>query len=394
MLTPIDGGVTAAPGFLAAGVSCGVRARDGRKDLALIVSEVTAVAAGVLTQNAVPAAPVLVAREHLAGGRARAIVANSGVANACTGPEGLRDARAMAEETAAALGIPAREVLVASTGVIGERLPMDRVRAGIRAAAASLSREGGRDAAAAILTTDTVVKEAACRAVIGDREVTLGGVAKGSGMIRPRMATMLAFLTTDAAVEREALQSALRWAVDRTFNMVTVDGDTSTNDAVFCLASGLAGNEPVTVGTLGYRTLCDALEYVCGRLARAIARDGEGATRLLEVVVRGAADEGEARRAALAVAGSNLVKAAVYGADANWGRILAALGAADIRLDPDRIDVDLGPLPLVRDGRGVAFDEGLARSLLREEHVVFTVDLHQGEGRAVAWGCDLSEAYV
>lgn len=395
MVNPVAGGVTTAAGFVAAGVRCGLRkGNDDRPDLALILSEVPAVAAGVFTTNRVKAAPVLLSREHLRSGVARAIVANAGVANACTGERGLADAERMAAVTGEALGVPAGEVIVASTGVIGDYLEMEAVEAGIREAAAQLSRTGGALAATAITTTDTITKERAVRFNVGGRTVTIGGMAKGSGMIRPNMATMLCFLTTDAAIETAALQQALESAVSRSFNMITVDNDTSTNDCAVILANGAAGNDPIRAGTGEFRLFEKALEEVCVHLAKLIARDGEGATRLLEVAVQGGASDREARLAALAVAGSNLVKAAVFGCDPNWGRIMAALGYSGAEFHDGRVRVYLGPLKLVENGLSAGFDEGLARSLLGQKDVRLDIDLGAGWCQAVAWGCDLTCDYV
>ncbi len=394
MVNPVAGGVTAAAGFRAAGVRCGLRRPgDERPDLAVVAADGPCAAVGLFTKNRVQAAPVRVSREHLAAGTARAIVANAGCANACTGAAGVADARSMAAAVAEAVGCRPEEVLVASTGVIGTRLPLRSVLEGIAAACARLGPDGSA-AALAITTTDTRPKEAARRFSLGGRPVTVGGMAKGAGMIRPRLATMLAFLTTDAAVEPGALHRALARAVDRSFNMVTVDGDTSTNDTVLLLASGRAGAAPVEEGTDAYRLFCQALEEVCVELARAIARDGEGATRLLEVAVTGARSEEEARRAALAVAGSNLVKTAVAGSDPNWGRVVAALGYSGAAFDPDRVRVFLGPVKLVEAGCEAPFDEGLARTLLAQPEVRLAVDLGAGWGRATAWGCDLTCEYV
>lgn len=392
----VSGGVTAPAGFVAGAARCGLRRPgDGRPDLALVVSAGPAAAAGVFTRNRVQAAPVQVTREHLRGGRLRAVVANAGVANACTGERGLEDARRMAAVTADALGLArVEEVAVASTGVIGAYLPMERVEAGIREAARRLGREGGAEAAVAITTTDTRPKERAVRLTLDGVPVTIGGVAKGAGMVHPDLATMLCFLTTDAAATPEALREVLAAAVDRSFNMVTVDGDTSTNDCVLLLAGGAAGNRPLRPGTPESARFREALTAVCAALAREIARDGEGATRLIEVAVEGARDEADARRAARAVAGSNLVKTAVHGADANWGRVLAALGRSGATFDPERVRVKLGDLLLVDRGRAAAYDEAEARSLLERDEVRLVVDLGAGTGQATAWGCDLSCEYV
>lgn len=380
---------------MASGMAAEVRKR-GRRDLALLYSEAPAAAAALFTQNQVQAAPVLVTREHLmqTEGQARAVVVNSGIANACTGERGLADARRMAEVAGEALKVPPQQVIVASTGVIGEYLPMEKIEAGIRKAALALSVDGGGAAAEAILTTDTTTKECAIRLPLGDKEVTVGGIAKGSGMIHPNMATMLAFITTDAAVEVPALQQALRWATDRSFNVITVDGDTSTNDMVVLLANGRAGNSPLTAGDPEFTLFRDALLAVCVELSKMIARDGEGASKLLEVRVKGAPGEAEARKIARAVAGSNLVKAAIFGEDANWGRVLSAAGACGVPFDPNLVDVFLGDLQVAARGKGLAFDEEKARSILAQREVTITLDLHSGDGRGTAWGCDLSFDYV
>lgn len=389
----MPGGITTPQGFLAAGVAAEVR-KKGRRDLALIYSETPAAAAALFTQNQVKAAPVLVTRDHLAGGYARAVVVNSGIANACTGEQGLADARRMAEVAGEVLNIPPQQVVVASTGVMGECLPMEKIEAGIRKAALALSVDGGGAAADAILTTDTTVKEYAVQFILGGKEVAVGGIAKGSGMIHPNMATMLSFITTDAAVEVQALQQALRWAADRSFNAVTVDGDTSTNDMVVILANGRAGNPALKGDDPEFPLFRDALLAVCVELARMIARDGEGASKLLEVRVKGAAGEAEARTIARAVAGSSLVKAALFGEDANWGRVLSAAGACGIPFDPDLVDVFLGDLQVAARGRGLAFDEEKARSILVQREVTVTLDLRAGCGQGIAWGCDLSFDYV
>lgn len=380
---------------MASGMAAEVRKR-GRRDLALLYSEAPAAAAALFTQNQVQAAPVLVTREHLmqTEGQARAVVVNSGIANACTGERGLADARRMAEVAGEALKVPPQQVIVASTGVIGEYLPMEKIEAGIRKAALALSVDGGGAAAEAILTTDTTTKECAIRLPLGDKEVAVGGIAKGSGMIHPNMATMLAFITTDAAVEVPALQQALRWATDRSFNVITVDGDTSTNDMVVLLANGRAGNSPLTAGDPEFTLFRDALLAVCVELSKMIARDGEGASKLLEVRVKGAPGEAEARKIARAVAGSNLVKAAIFGEDANWGRVLSAAGACGVPFDPNLVDVFLGDLQVAARGMGIAFDEEKARSILAQREVTITLDLHSGDGRGTAWGCDLSFDYV
>lgn len=389
-----DGGITAAAGFLAGAVHAGLR--RNKKDLALIYSETPGTAAGVFTANRVKGAPLLVSMPRVQAGRLQAMVVNSGNANTCNGPAGLDDAREMGRLAAAALNLPEELVLVASTGVIGQRLPLAKIAAGIPEAARRLSADGGLEAAEAIMTTDTVPKQAALRfaPAPGEPPVTLGGIAKGSGMIHPQMATMLAFIGTDAEIAAPDLQEALRYAVDRSFNMISVDGDTSTNDMVVVLANGRAGTGSLVPGTARFDRFREALTMLCARLARAVARDGEGATRLIEVRVRGARTEQDARSAARAIAASSLVKAAVFGNDANWGRIICAAGYSGAEFDPERFDVYLGDLPVARDGGGLEFDEEQAARLLARDPVVIRVDFRDGEGTATAWGCDLSYDYV
>jgi len=389
-----DGGITAAAGFQASGIHAGLK--RNKKDLALVFSDVPGSAAGVFTTNRVKGAPLLVSIPRVRAGRLQAIVANSGNANTCNGPGGVEDALAMGRRTAEVLNIPEEMVLVASTGVIGQRLPLTLIGAGIPEAAARLSRAGGSDAAEAIMTTDTVPKQAALRLALapGEPPVTIGGMAKGSGMIHPNMATMLAFISTDAAVAAADLQKALRLAVDRTFNMISVDGDTSTNDMVVVLANGRSGAPVLLPGTDRFDRFREALTALCARLARAIARDGEGATRLLEVRVKGARTEHDARLAARAITASSLVKTAVFGNDANWGRIICAAGYSGAAFDPERFDIYLGDLPVARDGQGLDFDERRASQLLARDPVVVTVDFREGDGTATAWGCDFSYDYV
>lgn len=403
LLVEVEGGITAVPGFLASGVHAGIKKR--KPDLALILAPRRAAAAATYTRNAVQAAPLQVTRRHLADGYARAVVVASGVANTCTGEAGLRDAEAMAVHTARVLGIDPADVIVASTGVIGPRLPMDRVEQGIYAAARQLTPDGGEAAARAIMTTDTRPKQAACRVALtgGDGDpaalVTVGGMAKGSGMIHPDMATMLAFLATDAAVEPRDLQAALRDAVDATFNLITVDGDTSPNDMVALLAAGTAGPAPLRPGTPAWSRFTDALTAVCASLARQIAADGEGARQTFGVRVIGAASVADARRAARAVASSNLVKTAVYGRDANWGRVVVAAGASGAAMVPEAASLRLcaGGRSLLLFDRGTpaVVDEGEASRLLAVDGVVFELDLGTGgPHEALAWGCDLTERYV
>ena len=389
----VPGGVTAAKGFKASGVPAGVK-YIGRKDIALVCSDCLAAAAGVFTTNLVKAAPVLLNMERLASGKARAIVVNSGNANACNGARGMEDALAMAREAAGLLGIDAGEVLVASTGVIGQPMPMDRVIPGIAAAVAALSPSGGEDAAEAIMTTDIELKQYAVSFELGGRKVTVGGMAKGSGMIHPNMATMLCFITSDAAVSPACLKECLTCAVDRSFNMVTVDGDTSTNDMVLALANGEAGNDEISTGGEGFDLFREALAEVCTSLAKSVARDGEGATKLIEVQVINAAGDQDARLAARAVAASSLFKAAVFGQDANWGRAICAAGYSGARFNPAAVDIYLGDVQVARDGGSLAFDEDAAAAVLAGKEVRVLIDFKEGDHWATAWGCDLTYEYV
>lgn len=388
----IEGGVTAPKGFLANGMAAGIK--KYKKDLALVVSQVPAAVAGVFTTNRVKAAPVLLTQSRVAGGQAQAVIVNSGNANACTGPEGLADARLMARAAAEALSLPEEMVLVSSTGIIGERLPVEKILKALPELVKGLGREGHRAAAEAIMTTDTVPKEAAVEFLLEGFTCRIGGMAKGSGMIHPCMATMLAFLTTDVAITPGLLQQALREVVEDTFNLITVDGDTSTNDMVLVLANGQASNPLIEEKGPAYATFKQALYEVAASLARQIARDGEGATRLIEVQVEGACTKEEARRAARAVAASNLVKAAVFGKDPNWGRIVCALGYSGARFDPEKVAVWLGPVQVVAEGKGTSFDEEEARAALSTDPVIIRVNLGAGEARATAWGCDLTYDYV
>src|SRR5215208_4042509 len=351
----LSGGVTAAEGFVAGGTVCGVR-NSGRRDLGLLFSEHECASAAVFTRNAVKGAPLRVTREAIESGDVRVVVANSGNANAGTGQKGLEDACEMQALAAEALGVEAGEVAVASTGVIGEHLPMRRISAGIEDAAAGLRRDGA-GFAEAILTTDTRIKEAADRVEVGGKLVTVGGTAKGSGMIHPNMGTMLAFMTTDAAVEKGCLQEILGAATERTFNRVTVDGDSSPSDMAVLLANGAADNDPITASSPDYPAFAVAVEGVARRLAKEIARDGEGATRLVEVVVEGARDEASASALAKAVVGSSLVKAAAFGEDANWGRVLAAMGYAGVPFNPDTVELWFGPVKVFENGEPVAHEE-------------------------------------
>lgn len=393
----ISGGITASGSFLAAGINAGVKAGSSKKDVAVIYSPNQATAAGVFTKNKVAAAPVQWSRTLIKGGKARAIVINSGNANACTGDEGLDNTKKMAAWTADALGIGREEVLVCSTGVIGIQLPMDIMKKGIADACSALSPQGGHDAALAIMTTDTYAKEIAIEMPIDGKKIVIGGMAKGSGMIHPNMATMLGFITTDVKIDSALLQKALADAVDRSFNMITIDGDTSTNDTLLVLADGSSGLELNGEGPQ-YEAFCRGLNYVCIRLAKMLAADGEGASHFLEVQVINAKTYHDAKLAAKSVAASSLVKAAFFGQDANWGRIICAVGYSGADFDPQIVDIDLqskaGSEPVMRTGAGLVFDEERAAAILAEKDVKVLIDLHDGEEKATAWGCDLTYDYV
>lgn len=390
----LDGGVTAVPGILASGVAAGIKP-SGRKDLALVYSSAPARVAAVFTTNQVKGAPVLVSAEHARGGVGQAIVASSGCANVCTGEQGVRDAREITRIVGDLLRIPARHVLVAATGVIGVPLPMDRVRAALPKLVKALSPQGGRAAAEAIMTTDTRPKECALRVEVGGRPVTIGGIAKGVGMIEPHLATMLAFVTTDAAVVSGALRSALRRAVDGSFNRITVDGDQSTSDTVAVLANGLAENKPVAPGSRELAQFLAGLGALTARLARMLVTDGEGATRLVTVAVRGAATRRDALIAARSVANSPLVKTAINGQDPNWGRVMMALGKSAAKVDQDRVAIAFDDEPLVERGtlREGARLERIRETMARPEYTL-AIDLGLGRGEARVWTCDLSEEYV
>ncbi len=396
----IQGGVTAAKGFLAVATAAGIKYKD-RNDMAMIYSEKPCRAAGTFTTNAVKAAPVLWDR-HVTEeiGRAQAVVVNSGIANACTGQEGFGCCRRTAEEVEKNLHIPADEVLVASTGVIGMQIPVDRLQAGVRAMIPGLdgSAEAGHAAAGAILTTDTHEKEVAVQFEVGGKTVTLGGMCKGSGMIHPNMCTMLAFLTTDLAISEELLREALRADIADTYNMISVDGDTSTNDTVLLLANGLAGNAEITEKNADYEAFCMALRFVNTQLAKMMAGDGEGATALLEVKVIHAATKEAAKVLGKSVVCSSLVKAMIFGHDANFGRILCALGYSGVEFDPDKIDLffesKAGKMLIFRDGVAVSYSEEEATRILSEPEVTIIADMKTGDAEATAWGCDLSYDYV
>ena len=363
--TYTEGGVTAAIGFQAAGIHCGIK--KNKKDLALVVSDVLAAAAGTFTKNRFAAAPVIVTKEHLASGTARAILCNSGNANACSGEQGLKDARKMAALTAEMLGVKPEDIVISSTGVIGEYLPMDIVESGIRDIAGALSPTGGPDAAEAIMTTDLVNKTTAYVLDIGGKRVTVGGMAKGSGMIHPNMATMLAFITTDCAITPALLQKAISYTVDRSYNLITVDGDTSTNDMAVVMANGMAENPLITEENEDYHKFLAVLQQVNTELSQKIVRDGEGATKFLEVTVEQAASFEDGKKLAMGILDSNLVKTAFFGEDANWGRIVSAMGQTDVEFFPERVNIWLGDLQVTKDGQGLRFDEDqIGRASCRE----------------------------
>lgn len=396
----ITGGVTAAKGFEAAGAEAQVKYQN-RKDMAMVFSRTPCRAAGVFTSNVVKAAPVVWDREIVENASAvHAVVVNSGIANACTGEQGREYCRQTAFAAAEALGIPETSVLVASTGVIGMQLPMDRITAGVKALAGTLSDtvDAGREAAEAIMTTDTHSKQVAVTIELSGKTVTVGGMAKGSGMIHPNMCTMLGFVTTDAAISKELLQEALRADVVDTFNMISVDGDTSTNDTLLVLANGCAGNEEITEKNEDYRTFCEALHEVNMTLAKMLAGDGEGATALFECRVIHADTKENARTLAKSVICSSLTKAAIFGHDANWGRILCALGYSGVRFDPEAIELFIeskaGRILIYQSGSAADYSEEEATRILSCPAVTALVDMKMGEEEATAWGCDLSYDYV
>ncbi len=393
----IGGGVCAARGFLASGIHCGVRKNAEKPDLALIYSQAPCAAAGVFTKNRVKAAPVLLDMELLKAGRARAVAVNSGNANACA-LDDMENAGRMCRAAAAALGLAPGEVLVGSTGVIGQRLNIEAIEAGLPKAASALSAEGSDAAARAIMTTDTVKKELAVELDIDGKAVRLGAIAKGSGMIHPNMGTMLCYATTDCAISPAMLRKALLEAVSVSFNRVSVDGDTSTNDSCIILANGLAGNRPIDAEGEAYRLFAGALTGVFTELARMVAADGEGATHLITCRVEGAENEEKAVRLAKSIINSPLTKAAVFGRDANWGRVLCAMGYSGAEFNPELVDIDFasaaGRVAVCEKGRGLAFDEALAKSVLAEKEVVIEARLNEGPASAVCWGCDLTYDYV
>lgn len=393
----IEGGVCAAQGYKANGIRCGIRKNKDKRDLSLIVSEVRAACAAVYTTNLVKGAPIIVDKMHLADGHAQAIICNSGNANTCNA-DGVEIAEKMSKLTADALGLAENDIVVASTGVIGQRLDITPIAAGIPELASGLSIDGSDKAIEGIMTTDTVPKSVAVEFEIGGKTCRLGGIAKGSGMIHPNMATMLVFITTDAAVSPEMLQKALSGDVQNTFNMTSVDGDTSTNDTVVLMANGLAGNAEITSEGADFDEFMKALNTVTVALCRKIAGDGEGATKLLECIVTGAADKETAKIVAKSVICSSLLKAAMFGADANWGRVLCAIGYSQAEVDVNKIDVSFrsskGLLEVCKNGAGIDFSEDSAKEILLEKEIEILVDLNSGSENATAWGCDLTYDYV
>ena len=386
-------GVTFPKGFKAAGVKAGIK-KSGNLDVAVIYSETEASVAGVFTQNAVAAAPVYVSKAAVEDGKARAIVANAGCANACTGEQGMKDAKRTAEIAAKALGCAADDILVASTGVIGVNLPMDKLEQGVKDAVASLSTEGSVDAGNAIITTDTYSKACSTEVEIGGRKVRFGAIAKGSGMIQPNMATMLSFITTDAAIESKLLQQALSEITEVTFNMISVDGDMSTNDMVTVLANGVAGNAKITEKNADYEIFYRTLKEICTGLSERIAADGEGATKFLTVHVTGAESFDAAKQVAMSVAKSPLVKTAFFGEDPNWGRVICAVGYAGVPMDPNHTTVKFGGIPVYVDGMGASYDADALRAVMTAHDIVVEIDLKDGTEEAKVWTCDFSYEYV
>ena len=389
----VKAGVTFPKGFKAAGVKAGIK-KSGNLDVAVIYTEKEAAIAGTFTQNAVAAAPVFVSRDVVKTGSAHAIAANAGCANACTGEQGMKDALAMQKITAEALGCAADDVVVASTGVIGVNLPMDKMEKGLQQAVAELDENGSEKAGNAIITTDTYSKACATTVTIGGEEVRFGAIAKGSGMIQPNMATMLCFITTDAAIDSKLLQKALSEIVEVSFNMISIDGDMSTNDMCIVLANGAAGNDPITAEGDDYETFKNALQSICQGLAKRIAADGEGATKFLTVNVKGTKSFGDAKTIAMSVAKSPLVKTAFFGEDPNWGRVICAVGYAGVPMDPQKTVVKFGGIPVYANGVGAAFDEEELRAVMSAHDIVVDIDMGDGEAEATVWTCDFSYEYV
>ena len=394
----VNGSITAAKGFIASGIHCGLKKNSLKKDLALIYSEVPSIAAGVYTKNKVKGANIYITKDHLSNKKARAIICNSGNANTCNGEDGLKKAKKMAQLQAKALNIKTDEVLVASTGVIGVPLNIDAIKNGIPLLTEKLSKDGNCSASSAIMTTDTFKKEFAIEFKLNGKTVTMGAIAKGSGMIEPNMGTMLSFITTDIAISPELLDEALKSTVKVSYNRVSVDGDTSTNDMVLILANGLANNNIISEKNDDYYTFLDALRYLNITLAKKIAKDGEGATKLIECKVIGAKTESDGVILAKSVINSSLVKTALFGSDANWGRILCSLGYTKVDFNPDKVNVYFespsGSILVCKDGSSVGFDENKAREILLQDEIVIKVELSQGDIEVSAWGCDLSYDYV
>lgn len=393
----VSGGVCAAKGFKAGGLHCGIRKNLKKKDLMMIVADNDCTSAAVYTQNLVCGAPITVTKKHLANGVARAVICNSGIANTCSA-DGIEKAEAMCALAAKAAGCKEEDVIVASTGVIGVPVPLEPIESAMDSLKAGLSYDGGTAAAEAIMTTDTVPKQCAASFEIGGKKCTVGGMCKGSGMINPNMATMLCFLTTDVNIDAAALDAALRAAVKDTFNMVYIDGDTSTNDMAEIMASGLAGNEMIMEDRDGFGEFLSALKAVLLELAKMMAKDGEGATKLIECRVYGAPTDTDARKISRSVVSSSLVKTAMFGADANWGRVMCALGYCGAQVDINKVDIafisDAGSINVCKNGAGIDFDEELAKQILLRDEIIIDIKLHQGESESVAYGCDLTYDYV
>ena len=386
-------GVTFPKGFKAAGVKAGIK-KSGNLDLALIYTEKEAAVAGVFTKNAVAAAPVIVSREVVKGGKAHAIVANAGCANACTGETGLANARKMAALAAAEVGCAPDEVLVGSTGIIGVNLPMDKLEAGIKAAAAELSEDGSKNAGNAIITTDTYSKAGSCEVEIGGKAVRFGVIAKGSGMIQPNMATMLCYITTDANISSQLMQKALSDIVEVSFNMISVDGDMSTNDTVLVLANGESGAPEITEGSPEYDKFYATLKEICQELSKRIAADGEGATKFLTINVSGTKTFEDAKTVAMSIAKSPLVKTAFFGEDPNWGRVICAVGYAGIPMVPEKTVIRFGGIPVYANGLGAEFKEEDIHKVMAEHDIVIDVEMGMGDAKATVWSCDFSYEYV
>lgn len=386
-------GVTFAKGFTAAGVKAGIK-KSGNLDVAVIYTKTQAVVAGTFTQNKVAAAPVYVSKEVVATGTAHAIVANAGCANACTGQQGLDDAHKMAQIAADELGVNADDVIVGSTGVIGVNLPMDKLEAGIKDAVANLSADGSDNAGRAIITTDTHSKSVTCEFELSGKTVRMGAIAKGSGMIRPNMATMLCYITTDIAIDQALLQKAVSDCVEKSFNMISVDGDMSTNDMVIVLANGEANNAKITEENADYQIFFDKLMMLCTELAKQIAADGEGASKFLTINVKGAKSFADAKTVGMAIANSPLVKTAFFGEDPNWGRVICAVGYSGADMVPEKTVVKFGGITIFANGTGATYDEKALAHVMKEKDIVIDIELNMGQEDATVWSCDLSYEYV